>query len=40
MILNDNIIDEELIERLLLHNQIENESEILAKPKVVSSVSK
>ena len=40
MILNDNIIDEELIERLILHNTIDNEQEILSKPKLISTISK
>lgn len=40
MILNDRIIDDEIIERLLLHNTIESADEILAKPKLISSVSK
>ena len=36
MILNDRIIDEEIIERLLLHNTIDNADEILAQPKFIS----
>ena len=40
MILNDRIIDEEIIERLLLHNTIDNADEILAQPKFISQVSK
>jgi hypothetical protein len=40
LILNDRIIDEEVIERLLLHNTINDAQEILAKPKIVSLVDK
>lgn len=36
MILNDRIIDEEIVERLLLHNTMEQPEEILAKPKLIS----
>ena len=40
MILNDRIIDDEIIEKLLLHNTIDQADQILAKPKLISSVSK
>jgi hypothetical protein len=40
MILNDRIIDEEIIERLLIHNTIDNVDEILAKPTIISNISK
>jgi len=40
MILNDRIIDEEILEKLLLQNTVDQADEILAKPKIVSNVSK
>ena len=40
LILNDRIIDEEVIQRLMLSNTIDQSEEILAKPRLISSVSK